>query len=147
MMPYNFVDEDVPEIVKKLLKNGMNSVPSTRLTKQEIDFRVENALLEYVNRLARRRRILGNAVIEAVDIKDWLKKGKIVAMDEDSNQFVEKLEEWYPALKAELDLVFNDVNLDTKEELTKKLENEGCVLVNCEKNIVTSECLKFGDKF
>ena len=62
VMLYNFVDEDVPENVGKLLKNGMNSVPSTRMTKQEIDIRVENALLEYVNRLARRRKILDIAV-------------------------------------------------------------------------------------
>ena len=95
VMPYNFVDEDVPEIVKKLLKNGIYSVSSTRLTKHEIDLRVENALLEYVNRLARKCCFR--------DIQDWLKKMKIFVMDEDFNQFVEKLEERYPALKAELD--------------------------------------------
>ena len=55
VMLYNFVDGDVPETVKKLFKNGMNSVPSLRLTKQEVDIRVENALLEYALRFGRRR--------------------------------------------------------------------------------------------
>ena len=32
VMLYNFVDGDVPETVKKLFKNGMNSVPSLRLS-------------------------------------------------------------------------------------------------------------------
>ena len=43
VMLYNFVDGEVPESVKKLLEIGMNSVPSTRMTKEEIDKRVESA--------------------------------------------------------------------------------------------------------
>ena len=134
VMLYNFVDGDVPEIVKKLLENGMNSVPSTKLTKQEVDRRVESALQEYVTRLGK-RRICGNAVMQASDVQDWLSKVKIFNMDEDSKMFIEKLEQFYPALKAELDLLYNDVDLDTKEELVKKLEKEGCVLINCDKSM------------
>ena len=48
-------------------------------------------MLEYVNRLARRRTVLGNAVVEAVDIQDLLKKVKLMVIEEDYNQFVEKL--------------------------------------------------------
>ena len=135
VMLYNFVDGEVPEAVKKLFENGMNSVPSLKLTRQEVDKRVENALFEYVTRLGRRRIYGYNRVMQATDTKDWLRQVKIMNMDEDSKNFVEKLELYYPALKAELELVYTDVNIDTKEELIRKLEKEGCVLVNCDKNM------------
>ena len=135
VMLYNFVDGEVPETVRKLFENGMNSVPSLKLTKQEVDKRVENALLEYVTRLGRRRIYGYNRVMHASDTKEWLRQVKIMSMDEDSKNFVEKLELYYPALKAELELVYTDVNIDTKEELIRKLEREGCVLVNCDKNM------------
>ena len=135
VMLYNFVDGDVPETVKKLFKNGMNSVPSLRLTKQEVDVRVENALLEYALRFGRRRIYGYNRVLHVRDTQDWSEQVKTLSMDEESKIFVERLELYYPALKAELDLVFTDVNLDTKEELVRKLEKEGCVLVTCDKNM------------
>ena len=134
VMLYNFVDGEVPETVKKLLETGMNSVPSTRMTKEEIDKRVENALLEYVMRLGK-RRIHGNAVVQAGDVKDWIKRVKIFNMDEESKLFVGKLEDFYPAMMQELSLLYEDVKVDTKEELIAKLEKEGCVLVNCDKNM------------
>ena len=133
-MLYNFVDGDVPEEVKKLLENGMNSVPSTKLTKQQVDRRVGDALLEYVMRFGR-RRIYGNAVLQATNVQEWLKKVKIFNMDQDSRKFVEELENYYPALKSELDLVYTDVDMDTKEDLVRKMEKDGCVLVNCDKNM------------
>ena len=55
VMLYNFVEGEVPEDVKKLFENGMDSVPSTRLSKNEIDGRVDEALLEYLIRLGGRR--------------------------------------------------------------------------------------------
>ena len=134
VMLYNFVEGDVPEVVKKLLENGMNSVPNTRLTKHEVDRRVESALQEYVTRLGK-RRIYGYAVLQASDVQDWIRKVKPFIMDEESKMFVENLEQFYPALKAELDLLYTDVDLDTKEELVRKLEKEGCVLVNCDKSM------------
>ena len=59
VMLYNFVDGDVPASLKKMFENGMDSVPSLRLEKKEIDGRVEEALLEYLIRLGR-RRMCGN---------------------------------------------------------------------------------------
>ena len=135
VMLYNFVDGEVPENVKKLFENGMDSVPSTRLSKKETDNRVEEALLEYLNRLGR-RRILGNTVMQARSVQDWIRKAKILNIDEDSKDFVEKLEATYPALMAELELVYKEMEqLDSKEELVKKLEKENCVLVICDKNM------------
>ena len=62
VMLYNFVDSEVSQSVKKLFENGMGSVPSTKMTKKEVDIRVEEALLEYLMRLGR-RRIHGTAVV------------------------------------------------------------------------------------
>ena len=72
-MLYNFVDGDVPESVKDLFKNGMDSVPGSRMTKKEIDDRVEEALLEYLERLGR-RMICGTAVKNAKNVEDWIRK-------------------------------------------------------------------------
>ena len=134
VMLYNFVDGEVPESVNKLLKNGMGSVPSTRLTKKEIDKRVDDALLEYLIRLGR-RSICGHAVIQPKDIQDWITQVKRINIDQESKNFIETLETTLPALKVELDLVYCEMDLDSKEEIVEKLEKEGCVLVMCDKNM------------
>ena len=134
VMLYNFVEGEVPENVKKLFKNGMNSVPSTRLSKKETDRRVEEALLEYLLRLGR-RRISGTAVMHARSIQEWLQQTKILNIDQESREFIETLENVLPSLWAELDLVYQDLKLDSKEELVNKLEKEGCVLVMCDKSM------------
>ena len=45
-----------------------------------------------------------------------------MGMDEESRNFLDKLEVLHPALRAKLDLVFKDVKVDTKEQLVRKLE-------------------------
>ena len=134
VMLYNFVDGEVPENVKKLLENGMNSVPSIRLSKKETDRRVQEALLDYLLRLGR-RSISGHAVMHASSVQDWLRQIKILNIDKESREFVETLEACLPSLQAELDLVYTDLKLDSKEEIVSKLEKEGCVLVACDKNM------------
>ena len=134
VMLYNFVDDEVPENMRELFRNGMDSVPSYRMTKREIDSRVEIALLEYIMRLGK-RRFYGNAVVHASSVQDWISKMKILNPNEETKDFVEKLEESLPGLKAELTLVYNDVDLDTKEEMLKKLEKRDWVLVMCDKNM------------
>ena len=52
-MLYSFVDGEVPDSVKKLFDNGMDAVANTRISKNEIDARVEEALLEYLVRLGK----------------------------------------------------------------------------------------------
>jgi hypothetical protein len=125
-------DGEVPENLKDLFKNGMDSVPESRMTKREIDNRVEEALIEYLERLGR-RRICGNALRNASSVEDWIKRVKELNLDNDLREFVDNLENAYPGLKAELDMVYRDVKLDTKDELIKKLKKEGSVLVMCER--------------
>ena len=134
-MLYNFVDGDVPENVKKVFENGVNSVPSTKLTKKDVDNRVEEALLEYLIRLGRRRIYGYYKVLHTTSVKEWLRKVKLMSIDAEIRKWIEDFENYYPALLAELDLVYSDVKLDTKEELVEKLEREDCVMVMCDKNM------------
>ena len=120
VMLYNFVEEEVPESVKRLFKNGMDSVPSYRMSKKEINSRVEDALIEYLMRLGK-RMIYGNAVVHASSVQDWIRKVKTMSIGHESKKFVDLLEYSLPALQAELDLVYKDVDMETKKELVKKL--------------------------
>ena len=134
VMLYNFVNSEVSQSVKKLFENGMGSVPSTKMTKKEVNTRVEEALLEYLMRLGR-RRIHGTAVVQASGVKDWISKVKRMSIAEEARNWVEEFENYYPALLAELDLVYSDVCLETKDELIKRLDKEDCILVMCDKNM------------
>ena len=134
VMLYNFVEGEVPDSVKKLFTNGMNAVPNLRMSKKEIDSRVEEALLEYLVRLGK-RRICGDAVRQASGVQDWIQQVKILNIDEESRKFIDTLEDSIPALQAELDLVYREIDLDSKEEMVEKLEKDGCVLVMCDKNM------------
>ena len=149
VMLYNFVEGEIPSSVKKLFENGMDSVPNTRMSKKEIDNRVEDALLEFLLRLGR-RRIYGNAIVQASGVQDWIRKVKSLNVDQDSKDFVETLENTLPALQSELELVYREVDLDSKEELAEKLERDGCVLVLCDKgmgmSLFTLETMRKADE-
>ena len=134
VMLYNFTEDEVDDNLKKLLENGMDSVPSSRMTKKEIDRRVQEALLEYLQRLGK-RRIYGNLVVQASSVHEWIEKMKAINFEKDTKEYVEMIENSLPALQAELDLVYHEVDQDTKEELVNKLEKEGCVMVMCDKNM------------
>ena len=77
VMLYNFVEGGVPENVRLFFKNGIDSVPSSRMTKKEIDRRVQEALLEYLQRLGK-RRIYGNLVVQASSVQEWIEKIKTI---------------------------------------------------------------------
>ena len=134
VMVYNFTDSNMDESLQKLFKNGMDSVPNSKMTKEETDSRVQEALLEFLMRLGR-RRMFRNTIVQASNVKEWIIKMKHKYLDKEAKEFIERLEDTLPALQAELDLVYREVKLDTKEELIKKLEIEGRVLVMCDKNM------------
>ena len=60
---------------------------------------------------------------------------KRMSIAEEARNWVEEFENYYPALLAELDLVYSDVCLETKDELIKRLDKEDCILVMCDKNM------------
>ena len=112
----------------------MDSVPDSKMTKKETDSRVQEALLEFLMRLGR-RKIFRNTIVQARNVQEWISKIKNMSLDREAAEFIERLETTLPALQAELDLVYHEVKLDTKEEMIKKLESEGRVLVLCDKNM------------
>ena len=134
VMLFNFTDGKADGSLRNLFQHGMDSVPSSRISKKEADRRVLDALLEYVMRLGR-RKIYGYSIVQASSVQDWIIKMKNRSMDKDARDFVDTLEATLPALQAELDLVFQDVEADSKEEMIKKLDEEGKVLVICDKNM------------
>ena len=134
VMVYNFTDKNLDESLNQLFENGMDSVPSSRMTKQETDTRVQEALLEFLTRLSR-RRIFGYDIVQASNVQDWIAKMKQKSLNREAAEFVERLESTIPALQAELDLLYHEVKLDTKEEIVKKLEADDRVLVMCDKNM------------
>ena len=134
VMVYNFTDKNLDESLNQLFENGMDSVPSSRMTKQETDTRVQEALLEFLTRLSR-RRIFGYDIVQASNVQDWIAKMKKKSLNREAAEFVERLESTIPALQAELDLLYHEVKLDTKDEMVKKLEADDRVLVMCDKNM------------
>ena len=82
-----------------------------------------------------RRKIYGYSIVQACSVQDWISKMKNRSMGKEAKDFVDTLEATLPALQAELDLVFQDVKADTKEEMIQKLDEEGKVLVICDKNM------------
>ena len=134
VMVYNFTDEEMDESLKKLFENGMDSVPNSRMTKEETDNRVQDALLDFLTRLGR-RRMFRFTILQASNVQDWITKIEKTGLDREAKEFVERLKITLPSLQAELDLVYQEVKLDTKEEMTKKLDAEGRVLVMCDKNM------------
>jgi hypothetical protein len=149
VMLYNFVDGEVPDSVRKMFENGMDAVPNTRLSKKEIDIRVKEALLGYLVRLGK-RSICGTAVLQATGVQDWIRKVKMLNVDQESSKFLEVLENTIPALYAELDLVYREVDLASKEEIVEGLEKDGCVLVMCDKgmgmSLFTLEAMRKADE-
>ena len=135
VMLYNFVDGDVPDCVKDLFKNGMDSVPSCKLSRKDIDSRVEEALLEFLMRLGRRRFYGYERVVHVSSVENWILKVKSMQLGHEVDKFIEDLENSLPGLKVELELVYSDVEIDTKEQLMKNLEQRDWVLVMCDKNM------------
>ena len=134
VMLYSFVDGEVPDSVKDLFKNGMDSVPSCKLSKKEIEDRVEDALLEFLMRLGR-RRFYGYCVVQTNSVEGWMRKVKSMRLGNEADKFVGDLENSLPGLRAELDLVYKDVEIESKEKLTRDLEQKDWVLVMCDKNM------------
>ena len=98
VMLYSFVDGEVPDSVKDLFKNGMDSVPSCKLSKKEIEDRVEDALLEFLMRLGR-RRFYGYCVVQTNSVEGWMTKVKSMRLGNEADKFVGDLENSLPGLR------------------------------------------------
>ena len=129
---YNFTEKELPEYIKKVFKNGVDSVPRMRLTRQEVKDRANEALFEYLERFRVRQK---QSPIKAKSVADWLKKALAEKTNIESKEFYEKIKEGYAGMITELDLLYSENDFDSEEEVKKKLVVEGCVIVPCDKRM------------
>ena len=131
---YNFDSKELPDEVADLFKNGVDSVPAIGMTRSQVKKRVNKSLLEYMERFRNRRR---DDMIETNNVKVWLKEAidREGASDTEGKRFYTRIVDGYSGFIQEIALLHDENDLDTEEELRKKLEIEGSVIVNCDKNL------------
>ena len=146
---YNFTSEELPDEVVKLFENGVDCVPAIGMTRSQVKKRVNKSLLEYMERFRNKRR---DDIIESDDVKVWLQEAteREGFMDTEGKRFYKRIADGYSGFLQEVALLHNENNLDTEEELKKKLDIEGSVIVNCDKNLGMSvfslETMRNADK-
>ena len=77
---YSFVDGDIPDVIKKLFKNGIDAVPDIKMSRKMIKNCVDGALLGYLE--IYRSKNSYEAHIEAEDVLVWLEKARFQAVDD-----------------------------------------------------------------
>ena len=129
---FNFTDKEIPDDVKEMFKNGVDAVPRLKMTRQEIKDRTNDSLLAYLERFRRRKK---QSSINASSVLDWLGIALEQKTDLESDEFYMKFKERYSGMMSELDLVYHEQDFDSEEEIRKKLEIDGCVIVPCDKKM------------
>ena len=129
---FNFTEKELPDYIKKVFKSGEDAVPGFRLTRHEVKERVNETLLEYLERFRSRQK---QGPIKASSVLDWLEKALAEQTNSESKDFYEKIQEGYGGMMTELDLVYKKNDYDSEEEVKKKLKVDGCVIVPCDKRM------------
>ena len=129
---FNFTEKELPDQVKQMFRNGVDAVPKVRMSKQEIKDRTNDGLFEYLERFMWRKR---KTSIKASSVMDWLGIVLEQESDPESYDFYQKFKEGYAGMMDELDLVYHEHDFNSEEEIRKKLEIDGCVIVPCDKKM------------
>ena len=131
---YNFTEKDVPEEVKKLFKHGVDSVPEIGLSIHDIKKRVNDALIQYLESYKSRRNF-GMNNIEEEEVTKWLDRAIQDEVDSHDREFYKRTREGILGLMSELQVTYNETKIDTEQQIKKKLEIEGSVIVLCDKGL------------
>ena len=129
---YNFTKEELPEDVKQMFKNGVDAVPRTKSSKKEIRDRVNDSLLEYLERFRWHKK---QSSIKASSVLEWINIALEKEADEESQEFYKKFKDSYPGMMNDLDIVYHEHDLESLDEIRKKLEIDGSIIVPCDKNM------------
>ena len=129
---YNFTNVVIEEDIEKMFKLGMDAVPSLGLTIFEIKKRVNEALLEYLNRY---RAKYSWSFIHHAEVLKWIEAAIKVEGVKENVEFFKRVADGYDGMTAELSLDYKKFDVDTEEQLKKRLEVQGCVIVQCDKNL------------
>ena len=131
---YNFTDKKISDEVKELFKNGVNSVPRFRLSSYDVKKRVEEALLNYLRQF---RSKYSWRYINEEDVLNWLEGAMKLEGISENLEFYQRVKEGYKGLMEEIKLLYGtgEGKGMTEDELRKKLEVEGTIIVHCDKNL------------
>ena len=96
---YNFTKFDIDDDIKELFKQGVDSVPCLGLNHQEVKRRVNEALLEYLDRYRSRG---GFDHLDADDVSEWLAMAIGAGGRDEEIQFYKRVQGGYEGLIAEV---------------------------------------------
>ena len=131
---YNFTNKDIPEEVKNLFKNGVDSVPQIGMNIFDVKKRVNDSMVNYLEGF-RMRSNYGNKHIEQEEVNAWLDIAIRDEVDSDDKEFYENVREGIAGLMVEVEQSYTDKKIDTEQQIKKKLEIKGCVIVLCDKGL------------
>lgn len=144
---YNFTKFDIDDDIKELFKQGVDSVPCLGLNHREVKRRVNEALLEYLDRYRSRG---GFDHLDADDVSEWLAMAIGAGGRDEEIQFYKRVQGGYEGLIAEVESTYNGKDLLTEKEIVNKVEKNGCIMVMCDKNLgmsmFTLELMREADK-
>ena len=144
---YNFTNKVIPEEVKRIFENGVESVPKTSMKIGKIKSRVKTSLLSYLERYRSRR---GRKKIKTRRVKEWLNIAIGLEGIEEDEKFYRHVLEEYDGMMSEIELNYHQSGNDTEEQIKKRLEIEDCIMVYCDKNLgmslFTLEMMREADK-
>ena len=131
---YNFTKNEIPEEVKNLFKNGVDSVPQIGMNIVDVKNRVNDSLINYLEGF-RMRSNYGIKHIAQEEVNAWLDAAIREEVDSNDKEFYENVREGIAGLMAEVGQFYNDNKIDTEQQIKKKLYIEGCVIVLCDKGL------------
>ena len=114
---YNFTKFDIDDDIKELFKQGVDSVPCLGLNHREVKRRVNEALLEYLDRYRSRG---GFDHLDADDVSEWLAMAIGAGGRDEEIQFYKRVQGGYEGLIAEVESTYNGKDLLTDKKLSIK---------------------------
>ena len=129
---FNFTEIVIDEDIEVKFKLGMDAVPSLGLTIFDVKKRVNDALLEYLERY---RAKYSWSHINQVDVMKWIEDAIKVEGVKENLEFYQRVADGYSGLMEEFSLNYKKEDIDTEMQLKRRLEIQGCVIVQCDKNL------------
>ena len=146
---YNFTNKEVPEEIKKLFENGIDAVPDIGMSLYDVKKRVNESILNYLEEY-RFKRNGGGVVIKETEVTAWLDKAIENENEQEDVEFYESVKNGYTGLICEVELSYCTKKIPTEDDIRRKMEINGCVIVLCDKGLgmsmFTLEDMKNADK-
>ena len=133
---YNFTEIEMTEEMKKLFLVGVDAIPSTSMSEEQVKKSVEMSLLNYLKNYRNRRR---RDIIEQENIMKWLRVAleREERRDDEDLVFYTKVLEGYKEMMNEMMALHaaGKIKLDNEKALKHNLNINGSIIVPCDKNL------------